>query len=396
MIQNNPVFIPGPTNIPDRLRHAMDMQTVDHRAPDFADRFIPLLGSLRRLFGTEDGEVLIFPSTGTGAWEAAVTNTLDRGDAILAARYGMFSHRWIDLCRRHGFDVHQVDAPWGEGVPVSEYERVLTADKGHQIKAVLVCHNETATGVTSDIAAVRALLDRLQHPAMLFVDGVSSIASMDFRMDAWGVDIAVTGSQKGLMLAPGLALLAMSPRALAACENSNAPRAYFDVPTMRKANRDGSFPYTPPTGLIRGLAESMTMLEEEGLTQVFARHARVAEGVREAVDAWGLSLCAKRRELYSNTVSAIEVPPERDSGELVRHAYRHYGISFGGGLGDVAGRVFRIGHLGLMTDVMALSGIAAAEMAMHDLGYPVTLGSGVAAAQRYYCRTRPEAAKQVA
>lgn len=396
MVENNPVFIPGPTNIPDRLRHAMDMQTVNHRAPDFAERFIPLLDSLKRIFGTRDGEVLLFPSTGTGGWEAAVTNVLSSGDEILAGRYGMFSHRWIDLCRRNGFQVHQVDAEWGEGVPLDEYQRVLEADTAHRIKAVLVCHNETATGVTSDIGAVRKLLDSLNHPAMLLVDGVSSIASMDFQMDAWGVDVALTGSQKGLMLAPGLALVAMSPRALAACETSDSPRAYFDIPTMREANRAGSFPYTPPTGLIRGLTESMAMLEEEGLSNVFARHARVAQGVREAVGGWGLDLCAKRPALYSNTVSAIEVPKGFDSGELVQHAYKHYGVSFGGGLGDVAGEVFRIGHLGQMTEVMALSGIATAEMAMRDLGYPIELGSGIAAAARYYSDTHDQADRKVA
>ncbi|MDA3922856.1 MAG: aminotransferase class V-fold PLP-dependent enzyme [Salinisphaera sp.] len=396
MPTQNPVFIPGPTNVPDRLRHAMDMQTVDHRAPDFERQFVPLLQSLKSIFGTTSGEVFLFPSTGTGGWEAAVTNTLSPGDEVLAGRYGMFSHRWIELCRKQGLYVHAVQADWGDGVPVDEYERILAADTGHRIKAVLACHNETATGVTSDIAAVRRALDAAEHPAMLFVDGVSSIASMDFRMDDWGVDVAVTGSQKGLMLSPGLAIIAVSPQALEACHSSGCTRSYFDILAMRDANRAGSFPYTPPTGLIRGLRESMSMLSAEGLPRVFARHRRIAEGVRRAVGAWGLSLCAKRPELYSNTVSAIEVPRGFDSGVLVRHAYEHYGVSFGGGLGDVAGRVFRIGHLGDMTDVMALAGLAAAEMAMANLDYPIELGSGVVAAQQYYSATRNHWKQEVA
>ncbi|HET7315648.1 L-aspartate--glyoxylate aminotransferase BhcA [Salinisphaera sp.] len=396
MPTQNPVFIPGPTNIPDRLRHAMDMQSIDHRAPDFERHFVPLLQSLKSIFGTSVGEVFLFPSTGTGGWEAAVTNTLSPGDEVLAGRYGMFSHRWIELCRRQDLYVHAVEADWGEGVPVAEYERILAADTEHRIKAVLVCHNETATGVTSDVGAVRKALDQTHHPAMLFVDGVSSIASIDFRMDEWGVDVAVTGSQKGLMLTPGLAVLAFSPKALEACHASRCTRAYFDMRAMREANRAGSFPYTPPVGLIRGLAESMSMLKDEGLPQVFARHRRIAEGVRRAVDAWGLSLCAKRPELYSNTVSAVQVPRGYDSGLLVRHAYEHYGVSFGGGLGDVAGKVFRIGHLGDMTDVMALSGLAAAEMAMANLDYPIEMGSGVAAAQAYYSATRNRWKQEVA
>ena len=396
MRTQNPVFIPGPTNMPDRLRHAMDTQTVDHRAPDFARRFLPLLEDLKTVFGTQLGEVLLFPATGTGGWETAVTNTLSPGDEVLAARHGMFSQRWIDLCRRQGLYVHAVEGQWGEGVPVDEYARILAADSDHRIKAVLACHNETATGVTSDIAAVRAALDKADHPALLFVDCVSSIASMDFRMDEWGVDVAVTGSQKGFMLGAGLAILAFSPRAIAACRDARCPRAYFDVEAMREANRAGSFPYTPPVGLINGLAESVSLLLDEGLPRVFSRHHRIAEGVRRAVDAWGLSLCARRPALYSDTVTAIRVPRGFDSNALVHHAYEHYGVSFGAGLGEVAGKVFRIGHLGDMTDVMALSGLATAEMAMVNLGYPVELGSGVAAAQRYYSATRNRWKREVA
>lgn len=396
MTTQNPVFIPGPTNIPDRIRAAMDVQTMDHRAPEFAQHFCPLLDDLKTIFKTAVGEVVLFPSTGTGGWEAAITNTLSPGDEVLAARYGAFSQRWIELCRRHGLYVHAVETEWGEGVPAAEYERILKADSEHRIQTVLVCHNETATGVTSDIAAVRAAIDAADHPAMLFVDGVSSIGCMDFRMDDWGVDIAVTGSQKGFMLGAGLAILAFSPKALSASRNARCPRGYFDLESMRAANRLGSMPYTPPLGLISGLAASVAMLRAEGLDQVFARHHRIGEGVRRAVDAWGLALCACRRELYSDTVTTIRVPRGFDAGALVEHAYEHYGVSFGGGLGELAGKAFRIGHLGDMTDVMALAGIATIEMAMVNLDYPIELGSGVAAAQRYYSATRNRWKQRVA
>lgn len=388
MQNENPVFIPGPTNIPARIRKAMDIATVDHRAPDFAEQFVPLLEKLKQIFRTETGEVLLFPSTGTGGWEAAISNTLSPGDHVLTACYGMFSQRWADLCERLGLNVELAPADWRDGVPIDAYRRILAEDTDHRIQAVLVCHNETATGTTSDVAAVRRALDDANHPALLYVDGVSSIASIDFRMEEWGVDLAVAGSQKGFMLAPGLAILAIGPRALAACETAQCPRAFFDIRTMRAANGNGGFPYTPPTGLISGLRESVSMLLEEGLEQVFARHQRVAEGVRRAVVAWGLSPHARRPGLYSDTVTAVRVPEGFDAARLVKHAYAAYGVSFGGGLGEVAGRVFRIGHMGYLSDAMALSGIATIEMAMADLEYPITLGAGVAAAQAYYRTTR--------
>ena len=383
----NPVFIPGPTNIPDRLRFAMAGPTYDHRAPDFVALLKPLLADLKRVLKTRAGEAVVFPGSGTGGWEAAITNTLSPGDTVLAARFGMFSHRWIDLCQRHQLDVRVIETPWGEGAPADRIAEALQADTGHRIKAVLVTHNETATGVVSDVAAVRRALDDAGHPAMLFVDGVSSIASMDFRMDEWGVDIAVTGSQKGFMLQTGMAIVGVSPKALAAMETARLPRTYFDFRDMIGANAKGGYPYTPTVQLLQGLRTALDMLLEEGLDAVFARHHRIAEGVRRAVGGWGFELCAKRPELYSDTVSAIYVPKGFDSNALVDHAYAGYGMSFGVGLGEVAGRAFRIGHLGQMTDAMALSGIAAIEMAMADLGYPVTLGSGVAAAQDYYRRT---------
>jgi alanine-glyoxylate transaminase/serine-glyoxylate transaminase/serine-pyruvate transaminase len=338
----------------------------------------------------------MFPATGTAGWEAAVTNTLCPGDRVLAARHGMFSHRWIDLCKKHGLDVQVIEAPWGTGAPADRFEEALKADREHRIKVVLVTHNETATGVRSDVAAVRRALDATRHPAMLFVDGVSSIGSMDFRMDEWGVDVAVTGSQKGFMLPTGLAIVGFSPKALAATETAKCARAFLDVRDMMAANAKGGYPYTPPVNLLYGLGESLDMLREEGLENVFARHHRLAEGVRRAVGAWGLKLCAQSPDLYSETVSAIVVPEGFDSTKVVTHAADRYHVAFGVGLGEVAGKVFRIGHLGMLTDVMALSGIACAEMVMADLGYPIRLGSGVAAAQEYYRGTADAGLQQVA
>lgn len=383
----NPVFIPGPTNIPDALRAAMNAQTIDHRAPDFQKVLLPLFGDLKKIFKTTSGSVITFPASGTGGWEAAVTNTLSPGDKVLIARYGMFSHRWIDLCQRHGLDVEIIECEWGSGAPAEKFAARLAEDHEHSFKAVLVTHNETATGVRSDIGAVRGALDGAGHPALLLVDCVSSLASMDFRMDEWGVDIAVAGSQKGFMLITGMAILGVSEKALAAMESASCPRCFFDFRDMTNANARGNYPYTPPLQLLKGLRVSLDLLLGEGLDSVFARHHRIAEGVRSAVSAWGLSLCARSPELYSDTVSAVYVPEGFDSNRLTEHAYNTYGVSFGIGLGQMAGKAFRIGHLGSMTDMMALSGIAAIEMAMKDLKYPIELGQGVVAAQEYYRNT---------
>ncbi|MGP6088955.1 L-aspartate--glyoxylate aminotransferase BhcA [Antarctobacter jejuensis] len=384
MTDQNPVFIPGPTNMPDRLRRAIQVQTRDHRAPDFVETFAPVLEDTKKVFGSTEGKIVTFPASGTGGWEAAVCNTLSPGDKVLVGRYGVFSNKWIDLCNRHGLDVQIVDVPWGEGVPADRFAEILAADKGHEIRAVLTTHNETATGVMSDISAVRRALDGASHPAMLFVDCVSSLASVPFEFDAWGVDIAVSGSQKGFMLPTGMAILCVSLKALDAMESAKLPRTFFDFRDMMKANASGGFPYTPPLQLIHGLRESLNMLFEEGLENVYARHFRLAEGVRRAVDAWGLSLVARTPDLYSQTVSAIYVPEGFDSNVLTDHAYNAYKVSFGVGLGQLDGRAFRIGHLGSLTDVMVLSGLATIEMAMADLNYPITLGSGVAAAQEYF------------
>ena len=387
MHTQNPVFIPGPTNIPETLRRAVDMPTMDHRSAAFKDILHPALSGVKKVLKTKQAEVFIFPSTGTGGWETAITNTLSAGDTVLAARNGMFSHKWIDMCARHGLDMQVVTTNWGQGIPDAEFAKILAADTDHRIKAVLATHNETATGVVSDIAAVRAALDASSHPAMLFVDGVSSIGSMDFRMDEWGVDIAVAGSQKGFMLPVGLAITAFSPKALAAVEAATLPRCFFDIRDMQAGYAINGYPYTPPVGLLNGLKMAAEMLLDEGLENVFARHARIAEGVRKGIAAWNMPLCAVSPELYSNSVSAIMTPKGFDANALVNHASDKYAVSFGAGLGDVAGKLFRIGHLGSLTDVLALSGLATAEMCMADMGLPVTLGSGVAAAQEHYRTT---------
>jgi alanine-glyoxylate transaminase / serine-glyoxylate transaminase / serine-pyruvate transaminase len=380
----NPVFIPGPTNIPESIRKACDMPTLDHRSPAFARLFKPAVEGVRRVLRMADGEVILIPSTGTGGWEAAVTNTLSPGDTVLAARFGMFSHRWIDLCERHGLNVQIIETPWGEGAPLAAIEAALKADKTGRIKAVLATHNETATGVRSDIAGIRRAMDAAGHGAMLFVDGVSSIASMPFDFAGWGVDIAVAGSQKGFMLPAGLAILGVGPKAIAAMETAQLPRTFFDFKDMLTAYARGGYPYTPSVGLIAGLAHSIDLLESEGLDNVYARHHRLADGVRCAVFAWGMVPYAARPDLYSDTVTAVKVPEGCSGTDLVQLAASKYGMAFGVGLGEVAGKVFRIGHLGMLTDAMVLSGLAVAEMCMADLGWQVKLGSGVAAAQDYY------------
>lgn len=380
----NPVFIPGPTNMPEEIRKACYMPTIDHRSPVFGGILNPCLDNVRKVLKSDSAKIFIYPSTGTGGWETALTNTLSPGDKVLAARNGMFSHRWIDMCQRHGLDVQIVETPWGEGLPADRYEEILAADKAHEIRVVLATHNETATGVKSDIAAVRRALDAAGHPALLFVDGVSSIASMDFRFDDWGVDVAVTGSQKGFMLPAGLAILGFSDKAIAASKTAGLPRTFFDIRDMAAGYDKNAFPYTPPVGLMNGLKLATDMLLAEGLENVFARHHRIAAGVRAAVDAWGLKLCAASPEVHSDTVSAIRTPDGFDATRIVTHAANTYGVAFGVGLGEVAGKVFRIGHLGSLTDVMMLAGLGCAEMVMADLGLDIRLGSGVAAAQDYY------------
>jgi alanine-glyoxylate transaminase/serine-glyoxylate transaminase/serine-pyruvate transaminase len=387
MAGRNFLFVPGPTNTPDRVLRAMHRAMEDHRSSDFPSLTQPIFEDLKKIFKTSSGHPFIFPASGTGAWEASLSNTLSPGDRVIAARFGMFSHLWIDMAQRLGLQVDILDTEWGEGAPIERYHAALAADKGHRIKAVLFTHNETATGVTSDVAGMRRALNDAKHPALLMVDGVSSIASLDFRMDEWGVDLAVTGSQKGLMLPAGLGIVCASQKALALYDQAKLPRVFFDFGDMRKANTSGYFPYTPSLPMLYGLRESIAMLFEEGLENVFARHHRLAEGTRQAVKAWGLELCARAPKWHSDTVTAIMVPPGINAAEVIDVAYRRYNLALGAGLARMAGRLFRIGHLGDLNELMLLGGIAGAEMAMRDVGVNLTPGSGVAAAAEYWRST---------
>ncbi|MBX2854629.1 MAG: aminotransferase class V-fold PLP-dependent enzyme [Rhodobacteraceae bacterium] len=384
------LFIPGPTNVPEAVRRAMNVCMEDQRAPDLGELTIPLFADLKKVMKTTSGEVLLFPSSGTGMWEAAITNTLNPGDKVLMSRFGQFSHLWVEMAQRLGLDVEMIEVEWGQGVPVETYEQRLKADTSHQIKAVFATQNETATGVQSDIAATRAAMDAANHPALLFVDGVSSIASIDFRMDEWGVDCAVTGSQKGLMLPAGLGVLGVSQKALEAAKTSTMRRAYFEFNDQLALNKDGYFPYTPPIQMFHGLRASLDLIFQEGLENVFARHYRLAEGVRRAITAWGLRTCAVEPKWQSNTVTAIMVPETVDARDVIKYGYTRYNTSFGTGLSKVAGKVFRIGHLGDLNEVSCLAALASAEMSLRDAGAMIVPGSGVGAAQEWYREAHAE------
>ena len=384
----NFLHIPGPTIVPQRIRNAMAIEQEDMRAVDFPELTLPLFNDLKKIFKTETGRVFIFPSSGTGAWEAAISNILSPGDKALMSHFGQFSQLWVQMCERHELDVNALEVDWGEGVPVERYAEILQADVNKEIKAVFATHNETATGVTSDIAALRRALDDAKHPALLFVDAVSSLASLDFRMDEWGVDLAVSGSQKGLMLPTGLGILGVSAKALAARADSKLPCSYFSFDDMIAGNDAGYFPYTPNTIYLRGLREAVNMLLEEGLDNVFARHTRMATAVRKAVAAWGLSLVAREEKWYSDTVSAVRTPEGVDGNAVARHSYKYYNVALSISLGKIAGQAFRIGHLGDLNEAMLLTPLNAAEMSMKDLGMDIELGSGVAAAMEYLRTTR--------
>ncbi len=388
----NFLFVPGPTNVPDRILRAMHVAMEDHRSSDFPKLTLPLFEEMKKVFKTKDGQVFIYPSSGTGAWEASLTNTRSPGDKMLAARFGQFSHLWIDLARRHGLEVEVQEEEWGTGVNPDRIEEALRADKGHAIKGVMVVHNETATGVTSNVAAVRRAIDAAKHPALLYVDGVSSVASIDFRMDEWGVDLAITGSQKGLMLPAGLGIACASQKALAAMKDAKCTKAYFDFADYLRANPTGYFPYTPALTLLYGLRELLAILQEEGLENVYARHRHLAGGARAAVQGWGLKLCAKEPKWNSDTVTAIMVPQGFNGADVIDRAYRRYNLALGAGLSQMAGKLFRIGHLGDLNELMLLGAISGAEMAMRDVGIEIELGSGVAAAQSHFRGT--QAAKE--
>jgi alanine-glyoxylate transaminase/serine-glyoxylate transaminase/serine-pyruvate transaminase len=394
MAGRNFLFVPGPTNVPDRVLRAMAVPMEDHRSPIFPELTRTVLSGLKPIFKTTTGTPILFPSSGTGCWEAALTNCLNSGDKVLVSRFGQFSHLWVDMCQRLGFEVEILETPWGEGAPVERYLASLTADKQHRIKAVLVCQNETATGVTSDVAAIRKAMDSVKHPALLFVDSVSALASIDFRMDDWGVDVCVSGSQKGLMMPAGMGVTCVSQKALDIARTAKAPRCYFDYADMVNANAQGYFPYTPSVPMMYGLKESLAMIAEEGLENIFARHTYLARGARAAIfEGWGLKLCATEPKWYSDTVSAIMVPEGINGAEVISRAYKRYNLALGAGLSKVAGKLFRIGHLGDLNELMLLGAIGGAEMAMMDVGVKVEPGSGVAAAQTFWRNNAPGAVK---
>ncbi|BCM84432.1 aminotransferase class V-fold PLP-dependent enzyme [Methylobacterium indicum] len=378
----NFLFVPGPTNIPDRVQRAMIVPSEDHRSSSFPELTLPLFEETKKIFKSREGQIFLFPATGTGAWEAALTNTLSPGDRVLAPRYGQFSTLWIDLARRVGLEVEVQEEEWGTGANPDRIEEALRADREHRIKAVLVVHNETTTGVTSDIGAVRKAIDAAGHPAMLFVDGVSAIGSIDFRAEEWRVDCAITGSQKGLMLPAGLGIVCASKRALEASKTAECRRVFFDFGDQTKANATGYFPYTPALPMLYGLREALACVEDEGLENVFARHRRLADSARAAVKAWGLTLCAKEEKWYSDTVSAVMVPDGVNGAEVIDIAYKRYNLALGAGLSQVAGKLFRIGHIGDLNELMLMGALAGVEMAMLDAGIRIEPGSGVAAAQK--------------
>jgi len=376
--------IPGPTPVPDRLQRAMHRQMEDHRSSAFPALTRSILSRLPQVVHQTQGEAFVFPASGTAMWEAALVNTQAPGARLLAVRFGQFSHLFIQTARALGYTVDVIEEPWGEAADPAKIEAALRADTAHEIQGVLLVHNETATGVTSDVGAVRAAMDRASHPALLYVDGVSSIASLDFQFDTWRVDCAITGSQKGFMLPGGLGILFASPKALARVDSCPMPRAYFDLRAMRTNNAQGYFPSTPALSLLYGLDEALTMLLEEGMDAIAARHARFGVGVRAAVAAWGLRECAKRPAIASNTVTAIVVPDGADARQVIDMAFRRYDISLGSGLGELAGKVFRIGHLGDQNALSMAGALAGVEMALCDAGIPVTLGSGVGAALAHW------------
>jgi alanine-glyoxylate transaminase/serine-glyoxylate transaminase/serine-pyruvate transaminase len=389
MAGRNFLFVPGPSNVPDRILRAMAVQMEDHRSSKFPELTLRCLADLKKIFKTASGTPILFPSSGTGCWEAALTNCLNPGDRLLAARFGQFSHLWIDMCQRLGFEVEVLEAEWGEGAPVDRYRAALEADRKHSFKALLVCQNETATGVVSDVAAIHRALDETRHPALLFVDSVSALASIDFRMDEWGVDVCVGGSQKGLMLPAGMGVTCVSEKALAAAKSARMPRCYFDYGDMVTANASGYFPYTPSIPMLYGLRESLQMLLEEGLENVFYRHSYIAGGVRAAIlEGWKLKLCARSPQWYSDTVSAVMVPAGIDGAAIIERAFSRYNLALGAGLSRVAGKLFRIGHLGDTNELMLMAALAGAELAMLDCGMRVEAGSGVAAAGAFW-RARP-------
>jgi alanine-glyoxylate transaminase/serine-glyoxylate transaminase/serine-pyruvate transaminase len=379
--------IPGPTNVPDRVLRAIDRPTIDHRGPEFAQLGKAVLAGLQRVFKTKQ-PVIVFPASGTGAWEAALANTLSPGDRVLMFETGHFATLWREMAERLGLSVDFVPGDWRHGVDPGVVEDRLRADSQAKVRAVCVVHNETSTGVTTRVPEVRTAMTRAGHPALLLVDTISSLASMDYRHDEWGADVTVAGSQKGLMLPPGLSFNAVSEKALAASRNAGLRRSYWDWSAMLRANEGGFFPYTPATNLLYGLRESLTMLEEEGLDNVFRRHARHAEATRRAVNAWGLEVnCADERE-HSASLTGIRMPAGHDSDRLRSILLERFDMSLGQGLGKLKGKLLRIGHLGAFNDLMLCGTLSGVEMGLGLAGVPHR-PSGLAAALAHLAATAP-------
>ena len=373
--------IPGPTNLPDRVLRAMDQPLIDHRGPEFPAISKAAIAGLKRVFKCS-GPVAVFPSSGTGAWEAAILNTLSPGDKVLAFETGQFATLWRNLAQRHGIDVDLIPGDWRHPADPAQFEAKLAADKNHAIKAVLVLQSETSTGVASDIAGVRRAIDRARHPALLLVDTISSLAIQDFRHDEWGVDVAVAGSQKGLMLPPGLSFNAISKKALAASKSAKLSKSYFDWQPMVDANDSGYFPYTPATLMFFGLKEALAMLDEEGLDNVYARHDRLAESTRRAVHTWGLDIQCADPKAYAPSLTAVRVPDGVNADDVRKTILERFDIALGAGLGKVLGRVFRIGHLAYINETQLIGTLAGVELGLAASGVPIKRG-GVDAAMDY-------------
>jgi alanine-glyoxylate transaminase / serine-glyoxylate transaminase / serine-pyruvate transaminase len=372
--------IPGPSPIPERVLRAMDKQVIDHRGPEFQRLGLAVLEGCRAIFKTS-GPVVIYPSSGTGAWEAAIVNTLSPGDKVLMVETGHFATLWRQMAGRWGLEVDFIPGDWRRGVDPAAIEAKLVEDHTRSIKAVMVVHNETSTGVTSRVGEIRKAIDAAAHPALLLVDTISSLGSVEYRHDEWGVDVTVSCSQKGLMLPPGLGFTAISNKALAASKTNRMPRSYWDWQEMLKPNANGFFPYTPATTLLYGLCEALTMLMEEGLDQVFARHQRLAAATRAAVRGWGLEILCQEPAEYSPVLTAVLMPPGHDADQFRKIVLENFNMSLGAGLSKVAGKVFRIGHLGECNDLVLMGALTGVEMGLAAAGVPHRAG-GVAAAMR--------------
>lgn len=373
--------IPGPSTVPERVMRAIDMPVIDHRGPEFAQLGKDVLAGMKRLFNTKS-DVVIYPASGTGAWEAALVNTLSPGDTVLMAETGQFATLWKNLALRLGLKPEFIAGDWRRGADPAAIEARLTEDKTHTIKAVCVVHNETSTGCTSRIGEVRKAIDRAQHPALFLVDTISGLGSLDYRHDEWGVDVTIAGSQKGLMLPPGLSFNAISAKALAACKNAGMPRSYWSWEEMLAPNKNGFFPYTPATNLLYGLREALKMLEEEGLDEVFARHQRHAEATRRAVSAWGLEILCQNPPEYSGVLTAVLMPEGHSEITFRKTVLEHFNMSLGSGLGKITDKVFRIGHLGDFNDLTLMGTLAGVEMGLELAGVPHRKG-GVDAAMAF-------------